>query len=74
MARFDGEKSHQPRIALRLWLTNRPVEAHVRSIMTKLGLADSDEDHRRVLAVLVYLSTSASSPQRPPVAQRVSTV
>jgi DNA-binding NarL/FixJ family response regulator len=42
-------------IARRLWLTERTVETHVGSIMSKLGLAATDEDHRRVLAVLVYL-------------------
>jgi DNA-binding NarL/FixJ family response regulator len=46
-------------IARRLWLTDRTVEAHVSSIMGKLGLAASDEDHRRVLAVLVYLRGAA---------------
>ncbi|HEY1485284.1 MAG TPA: response regulator transcription factor [Micromonosporaceae bacterium] len=47
-------------IARRLWLTDRTVETHIGSIIAKLGLAASDEDHRRVLAVLVYLSRSAA--------------
>jgi len=42
-------------IARRLWLTDRTVETHVRSILGKLGIATSDEDHRRVLAVLAHL-------------------
>jgi DNA-binding NarL/FixJ family response regulator len=42
-------------IARRLWVTEGTVEKHVRSILTKLDLAETDDDHRRVLAVLTFL-------------------
>jgi DNA-binding NarL/FixJ family response regulator len=42
-------------IARRLWVTEGTVEKHVRSILTKLGLAETDDVHRRVLAVLTFL-------------------
>jgi DNA-binding NarL/FixJ family response regulator len=42
-------------IARLLWLTDRTVETHVRNILVKLGIAASDDDHRRVLAVLAHL-------------------
>ena len=45
-------------IARRLWLTDRTVETHVSSIIRKLDLADSEEENRRVLAVLVWLSAT----------------
>jgi DNA-binding NarL/FixJ family response regulator len=47
-------------IAKQLWLTEKTVETHVSSILGKLGLPQSAEDHRRVLAVLAYLRASAA--------------
>jgi DNA-binding NarL/FixJ family response regulator len=44
-------------IAHRLWVTEGTVEKHVRSILTKLTLAETEDDHRRVLAVLRYLDS-----------------
>ncbi len=38
-----------------LVVTERAVEKHISNIFTRLGLAPSDADHRRVLAVLRYL-------------------
>ncbi len=42
-------------VARRLWVTEGTVEKHVRSILAKLDLPETDDDHRRVLAVLTYL-------------------
>jgi len=42
-------------IARRLWVSEGTVEKHVRSILTKLDLAETDDDHRRVLAVVTFL-------------------
>ncbi len=42
-------------VARRLWVTEGTVEKHVRSILTKLDLPETGDDHRRVLAVLTYL-------------------
>jgi serine/threonine-protein kinase PknK len=42
-------------IARRLWVTEGTVEKHVHSILAKLRLSETDDDHRRVLAVVTYL-------------------
>jgi DNA-binding NarL/FixJ family response regulator len=42
-------------IAHRLWVTEGTVEKHVRSILTKLNLPETGDDHRRVLAVIAFL-------------------
>jgi serine/threonine-protein kinase PknK len=42
-------------IARRLWITEGTVERHVHSIMMKLALPESDDDHRRVLAAIRFL-------------------
>jgi DNA-binding NarL/FixJ family response regulator len=42
-------------IASRMFITEKAVSKHSNNIFAKLGLEQSDEDNRRVLAVLAYL-------------------
>jgi DNA-binding NarL/FixJ family response regulator len=49
----EGRSNHA--VARALYITEGAVEKHVRNIFGKLGLAQTDDDHRRVLAVLTYL-------------------
>jgi DNA-binding NarL/FixJ family response regulator len=44
-------------IGRRLWVTEGTVEKHVHSILAKLPLAESEDDHRRVLAVIAFLES-----------------
>ena len=43
-------------IAGRIFVTEKAVSKHINSIFSKLGLPPSDDDNRRVLAVLAYLN------------------
>ncbi len=42
-------------ISTELWVTEGTVEKHVHSILMKLSLPETDDMHRRVLAVLTFL-------------------
>jgi DNA-binding NarL/FixJ family response regulator len=52
-------------IAAIIVVSERAVEKHVGNIFSKLGLAPSDADHRRVLAVLRYLESLPATPPIP---------
>jgi DNA-binding NarL/FixJ family response regulator len=46
-------------IAHRLYITEGTVEKHIRSILARMRLPDTEDDHRRILAVLAYLEARA---------------
>lgn len=53
--RLMAEGRSNAGIGRQLWVTEATVHKHVQRIFAKLPLSDSDDDHRRVLAVLAFL-------------------
>ena len=58
--RLMAEGKSNSGVAETLYLTVGAVEKHIGNIFSKLDLAPSDSDHRRVLAVLAYLRHDAA--------------
>jgi DNA-binding NarL/FixJ family response regulator len=55
MRRDGAEGRSNAGIARQLWVTEGTVEKDVHSILGKLRLPETGDDHRRVLAVLRFL-------------------
>jgi DNA-binding NarL/FixJ family response regulator len=53
----EHEGASNSGIAKRLWVTDGTVEKHIRSILSKLRLPETADEHRRVLAVLTFLDS-----------------
>ena len=53
--RLMAEGRSNQAISERLYLSPKTVEAHVAHIFSKLGLLPAADDHRRVMAVVMYL-------------------
>ncbi len=53
--RHIAEGRSNAAIAARLFITEKVVSKHINNIFAKLGMPPSDDDNRRVMAVLMYL-------------------
>jgi DNA-binding NarL/FixJ family response regulator len=60
LALMAGGRTNQA-MSARLHVSVKTVETHVANVFGKLGLFDSADDHRRVLAVLAYLQSTETS-------------
>jgi DNA-binding NarL/FixJ family response regulator len=56
----EGRSNHA--IGDALFISEKTVETHVRSILSKLGIPATEDHHRRVLAVLTYLRPGPGGP------------
>ena len=63
--RAAGEGCSNQAVARRIVVTQRAVEKHVTSILSKLGLPAEPEAHRRVLAVLAFLEDARAARAAP---------
>jgi DNA-binding NarL/FixJ family response regulator len=54
-------------IGARLFITEKAVSKHINNIFSKLRLPPSDDDHRRVLAVLAFLHSGPAGPTGAPI-------
>jgi DNA-binding NarL/FixJ family response regulator len=57
-------------IARQLWVSEGTVHKHVRSILSKLPLSETADDHRRVLAVITFLQAQSVPQLRAPANSR----
>ena len=56
--RLMAEGRSNRSICQKLFLSPNTVESHVRNILSKMGLEESSDENRRVLAVITYLRKS----------------